>query len=158
MPQGPALLLLAMLIALLVLLSRLVIFFPLLYLAGLDRRNAMVSSLRLAQISEFSLIICYAGLGLGHITAEFNSVIIFAFMLTALWTPLLFDRADALYMRLEGVLDRLGFQIPDTQMDSEAREYSVALLGFHRLAASLVHAPSLLLKSLLRKKRQKRSQ
>ena len=139
MPQGPALLLLATLIAMLVLLSRLVIFFPLLYLAGLDRRNAMVSSLRLAQISEFSLIICYAGLGLGHITAGFNSVIIFAFMLTALWTPLLFDRADALYMRLEGVLDRLGFQIPDTQMDSEAREYSVALLGFHRIAASLVH-------------------
>jgi Kef-type K+ transport system membrane component KefB/Trk K+ transport system NAD-binding subunit len=139
MPHGPGMLQLAVLIAVLVLLARLVIFFPLLYWAGLDRRNAMVSSLRLAQISEFSLIICYAGLGLGHITPEFNSVIIFAFILTALWTPLLFSRADTLYTHLEGALDRLGFQKPDAQTDSEKREFSVALLGFHRLAASLLH-------------------
>jgi Kef-type K+ transport system membrane component KefB len=139
MPEGSGVLLLVALIAVLVLLSRLVIFFPLLYWAGLDRRTAMVSSLRLAQISEFSLIICYAGLGLGHITPEFNSVIIFAFVLTALWTPLLFTYADTLYLRLEGALDYLGFQKPDTLEDSKKRKYLVALLGFHRLAASLMH-------------------
>jgi Kef-type K+ transport system membrane component KefB len=139
MPEGPGIFLLVALIAVLVLLSRLVIFFPLLYWAGLDRRNAMVSSLRLAQISEFSLVICYAGLSLGHITAEFNSVIIFAFVLTALWTPLLFTHADTLYVRMEGLLDRLGFQNKNALTDPQKREYLVAVLGFHRLAASLMH-------------------
>ncbi len=154
MPDGPGMLLLAVLIAALVLLSRLILFFPLLYWTGLDRRNAMVSSLRLAQISEFSLIICYTGLSLGHITPEFNGAVIFAFILTALWTPFLFGNANFLYTRLEKLLDHLGFAVPDTREGEEMREYSVALLGFHRIAASLLHeldrtAPEILKKMLV---------
>jgi Kef-type K+ transport system membrane component KefB len=138
-PEGPEVLILAALLAALALLARLVVFFPLLYLAGLDRRNAFVASVRLAQISEFSLVIGFLGLQLGHIPEAFNSAIIFAFVITALLTPLLYRQADALHERLGTLLNRMGFRAPVTGVAREEERYSLALLGFHRVASSLLH-------------------
>jgi len=139
LPQSAAVLWLALGLSLLVVVARYVVFFPLLYWTGLDRRNAMVSSTRLAQVSEFGLVIAYAGLSLGHISPGLNSVIIFAFVLTALITPFLFTRADLVHERLGPWLDRLGFREPESETALEQESYSLALLGFHRLASSLLH-------------------
>ncbi|MCG6898905.1 MAG: cation:proton antiporter [Gammaproteobacteria bacterium] len=139
MPEGMDVLLLAGLFAVIALLARFVIFFPLLYAAGLDRRNAMVTSVRLAQISEFSLVIGFIGVQLGQISANLNSAIIFAFVITALLTPLLFQQADAIHDRLSAVLARLGFREPSSSKAGEDDSYSLALLGFHRVASSLLY-------------------
>ena len=138
-PDGPAVLLLALLFALAAILVRYIVFVPLLYFNGLDRRNAVVSSTRLAQVSEFSLIIVYAGLALGHVDEFFNSATIFAFIFTALITPTLYRYADDLYARLQPLLDRLGFRIPDGIGEEQNENYSLAVLGFHRLASSLLY-------------------
>jgi Kef-type K+ transport system membrane component KefB len=139
MPDGMDVLMLAGLFAVIALLARYVIFFPLLYVAGLDRRNAMVTSVRLAQISEFSLVIGFIGVQLGHISGDLNSAIIFAFVITALLTPLLYRQADAIHDRLAGVLSRLGFKEPSSREADEDESYSLALLGFHRITSSLLH-------------------
>jgi Kef-type K+ transport system membrane component KefB len=139
MPDGADVLLLAGLFAVIALLARYVVFFPLLYVAGLDRRNAMVTSVRLAQISEFSLVIGFIGVQLGQISANLNSAIIFAFVITALLTPLLFQQADAIHDRLSGVLAKLGFREPPSSEAGEEDSYSLALLGFHRIASSLLY-------------------
>jgi voltage-gated potassium channel Kch len=154
MPDGADVLMLAGLFAVIALLARYVVFFPLLYVAGLDRRNAMVTSVRLAQISEFSLVIGFIGVQLGHISGELNSAIIFAFVITALLTPLLFRQADAIHDRLAGVLSRLGFREPPSSKAGEEESYSLALLGFHRITSSLLHElknkhPELLKKTLV---------
>ncbi len=139
LPQSAGVLWLALGLSAFVVISRYLVFFPLLYWSGLDRRNAMVSSTRLAQVSEFGLVIAYAGLSLGHISPELSSVIIFAFVLTALLTPLLFGRADLIHERLAPWLDRLGFREPETTQAPDQESYSLALLGFHRIASSLLH-------------------
>jgi len=154
MPDGGDVLMLAALFAVIALLARYVVFFPLLYVTGLDRRNAMVTSVRLAQISEFSLVIGFIGVQLGHVSGNLNSAIIFAFVITALLTPLLFRQADAIHDRLSGLLVWLGFREPPSIEAGEEESYSLALLGFHRIASSLLYElgkdhPELLEKTLV---------
>ncbi|MGB5438334.1 MAG: cation:proton antiporter, partial [Gammaproteobacteria bacterium] len=139
MPDGSGVIILAALMALIALLARFVIFFPLLYFTGLDRRNAMVASVRLAQISEFSLVIGFLGVQLGHISSELNSAIIFAFVITALITPVLYKQADAIHERLSRLLACLGFKAPQSKTAGAEESYSLALLGFHRITSSLLH-------------------
>lgn len=138
-PEGPDVLLLALVFALASIAIRYLVFLPLLYFNGLDRRNATVASTRLAQVSEFALVIVYGGYVLGHVDALFNSATIFAFVLTALVTPVLYRYADDLYTRLEPLLDRLGFRTPMGEEDEEEEGYALAVLGFHRVASSLLY-------------------
>ena len=154
LPDGIDVLLLAALLAGAALLARYLIFFPLLYITGLDRRNAMVTSVRLSQVSEFSLVIAFIGVQLGHISNGLNSSIIFAFVLTALITPLLFHKADAIHDRLSGLLAGLGFRDPASTVADTDESYSLAFLGFHRIASSLLfelnrHHPELLARTLV---------
>jgi Kef-type K+ transport system membrane component KefB/voltage-gated potassium channel Kch len=138
-PEGYQVLMLACLLAALALLARYLLFFPLLYFSGLDRRNAMVTSTRLAQISEFSLVIGFLGMQLGHISSGLNSSIIFAFVITALLTPVLFRQADVIHEKLGTFLGRIGFSLPAGKVAEDSESYSVAILGFHRVASSLLH-------------------
>jgi Kef-type K+ transport system membrane component KefB len=138
-PDGLEVLLVAGLLAALALLARYLIFFPLFYFTGLDRGNAMVASTRLAQISEFSLVIGFIGVQLGHITQGLNSAIIFAFVITALLTPTLYRQADRVHEKLAPLLERIGFRAPACKAAGEEESYRLALLGFHRVASSLLH-------------------
>ncbi|MCK5480905.1 MAG: cation:proton antiporter, partial [Gammaproteobacteria bacterium] len=154
MPDGAGVLMLAGLLVLIALLARYVVFFPLLYFTGLDRRNSMVASVRLAQISEFSLVIGYLGVQLGHISSGLNSAIIFAFVITALITPALYRQADAIHDSLSRLLEWLGFKAPESKSAGEEESYSLALLGFHRITSSLlhelkIHRPDLLSETLV---------
>ncbi|MBX6322270.1 MAG: cation:proton antiporter [Rhodospirillaceae bacterium] len=139
LPDGVEVLLLALLFSALAVLSRPLIFFPLLHATGLYRRHVMVSALSLAQVSEFSLVIAYVGFNLGHVSNAFVAAVIFAFVITALLTPLLFRKADAIHRRLVPLLDRLGFKAPPHVEEEGEKQYALALLGFHRVASSLLY-------------------
>ncbi|MBI4576805.1 MAG: cation:proton antiporter, partial [Planctomycetes bacterium] len=139
-PEGANVLLFALALAALTVASRYLIFFPLLYLTGMDRRSSVVASTRLAQISEFCLVIAFLGLQLGHVSNEFVSAVIFAFVITALATPLIFDVGDRLHERLGGLLSALGFRLPDRLgTERAAREHAIVILGCHRIASSFLH-------------------
>jgi Kef-type K+ transport system membrane component KefB len=139
-PDSADVLLFALVLSLLVLLSRLIVFFPLFYFTGLDRRNAFVGATQLAQISEFCLVIGYLGIGYGHLTASTSSTIIFAFVITALATPFLYVGADRLHDALGPLLQRFGFRTPAVSAGGGASGHApaVVLLGFHRVASSLL--------------------
>ena len=139
MPGGINVLILAAVLAAVAVLARYVVIFPLLYFSGLDRRNSMVTSVRLGQVSEFSLVICFLGLQLGHISGELASTVIFAFVITALFTPFMYRQADAIHDRLSGLLGKLGFREPQQKTSAGQASYSLALLGFHRTASSLLY-------------------
>lgn len=151
LPDGYDVLALAVLFAALALLARYVVFLPLLYASGLDRRNAVVVSTRLAQVSEFTLVIVFLGMQLGHVSEALGSVVIFAFIITALLTPTLCRRADAIHERLAPLLRRLGLKAPDQHEGSAETSYDIALLGFHRVASSLLHELELTQPNLLRR-------
>lgn len=138
-PSGPGVLVLAVCIAIAAIVARQLIVFPLLYFTGLDQRNAEVTALRIAQISEFSLVIAFLGTDLGHVSRDMQSAIIFAFVLTALTTTPLYHAAYRVHAALAPTLRRLGFRDPPEMAAAKEQEWRLALLGFHRIASSLLH-------------------
>jgi Kef-type K+ transport system membrane component KefB len=139
-PDGAAVLLLAAVLALIAIALRYAVFLPLLYATGLDRRNSTDVATKLAQVSEFCLVIAYLGARLGHIDAELVSVVIFAFVITALATPVLFGRSDRIYARLRPLLGWVGIRSRGTRTepDEGERPARLVLLGFHRVASALL--------------------
>jgi Kef-type K+ transport system membrane component KefB len=138
-PTGPEVLILALVIAIAAIVARQIIFFPLLYWTGTDQRNSEVSSIRLAQISEFGLVIAFLGLQFNHISQEFAAVVVFAFILTALITTPLYKTAYVIHGALMPVLTALGFKEPEVRDIAEGTQWRLALLGFHRTASSLLY-------------------
>lgn len=139
-PSDLSVLGLALVLSFVTLLLRALVFFPLLYLTGLDRNNALDASVKLGQISEFCLVILYIGQKLGHVNATFASVVIFAFVITALLTPFLMSVSRTLPTRLAPLLDRLGFRMPERLTDGVGEHAlpRIVVLGFHRVAVALL--------------------
>src|SRR5665213_914627 len=138
-PSGPAMVIAAVCIALAAIAARQLIVFPLLYMNGLDQRNAEVTALRLSQISEFSLVIAFLGHELGHLTPDLSSAVIFAFVITALTTTPIYKSAYKIHAAFAPTLRRLGFKDPPEVESKGEKEWRLALLGFHRVASSLLH-------------------
>lgn len=136
--NGPEVPLLAFAVGFLAIVSRQLVFFPLLCLFGVDQRSSEVSSVRLAQISEFGLVIAFLGRELGHISHEIASVIILAFVFTAILTTPLFERAYDIHNALKGALARIGFKEPADGPDQSTHEVELLLLGIHRDASSFL--------------------
>jgi Kef-type K+ transport system membrane component KefB len=138
-PDGASVLVLAAIVAVVSIAVRFLVFLPILYVTGLDRRNAVDVSAKLAQVSEFCLVIAYLGSRLGHIDGATTSVVIFAFVITALVTPFLFSASDHLYLTLKGVLNLIGIRSRGPKADTEAEDAPrLVLLGFHRVASALL--------------------
>jgi len=137
----PAALAVAALLAFVSVALRLIVFVPLLYVAGADRRLAVTTSTRLAQVSEFCLVIVYLGKNLGHVSADTVAAVIFAFVITALITPMLFGFAEHAEDRLAPLLSLLGMKPPSRASlhGGEDAHPRIVLLGFHRLASSILY-------------------
>ncbi len=138
-PESMDVVVLAVALALIAIVSRQLVFFPLFYFAKVDQRNAEVTAVRLAQISEFGLVMAFLGVKLGHLSPSFTSTIIFAFVITALFTPLMYSKAYEVHRWIRPTLEKLGFKAPPELVLENARKYKLALLGFHRDASSLLY-------------------
>ncbi len=138
-PEGFGVVVLAVVIAAAAIIARQIVLFPVLYLTGLDQRNAEVTALRMAQISEFSLVIAFLGTDLGHLSRDLQSAIIFAFVITALTTTPIYKSAYRIHQMLMPTLRRLGFKAPPEAAAEGEKDWRLAILGFHRVASSLLH-------------------
>jgi Kef-type K+ transport system membrane component KefB len=138
-PSGANVFVLAIAIAAVAIIARQLILFPLLYFTGADRRNAEVTAVRMAQISEFSLVVIFLGLTLGHLSADLATAIILAFVLTALTTAPFYHYAYDIHTWVSPLLHKLGFRSPTRSDNEDEREWRLAILGFHRVASSLLH-------------------
>jgi Kef-type K+ transport system membrane component KefB len=139
MPESLDVIILAVVLALVAIIARQIIFFPLFYWSGVDQRNAQVSSIRLAQISEFGLVISFLGVKLGHLSPSLTSAVIFAFVITALATPILYSRAYDIHQAMQPLLEKFGFKAPPESSAEDEGAYALAILGFHRDASSLLY-------------------
>ncbi len=139
MPENFDVIIIAIALAVVAVLARQFVFFPLFYWSGVDQRNAQVTSIRLAQISEFGLVIAFLGVQLGHLSPGLTSAVIFAFVLTALATPQMYGKAYEIHGWLRPILEKLGFKAPPEMEVKAASQYKLALLGFHRDASSLLY-------------------
>jgi len=138
-PESMDVIVLAVALAVLSILARQIIFFPLFYFTGVDQRNAQVSSIRLAQLSEFGLVVAFLGVQYGHLSPSLTSAVIFAFVITALATPLMYNKAYEIHGWMQPLLEKIGFKAPPEREQDDGHKFRLALLGFHRDASSLLY-------------------
>jgi voltage-gated potassium channel Kch len=140
---APQVLVTALLLSAVVVISRFVTVAPMLYFAGYGPRVGILSSIALSQAGEFSLVIVSIGLTLGHIDREVTSIVALTLVITATLSTYMVMANHRLARLAAAVLGRFGIHDPASRVDVQHQLETipeVVVLGFHRVASSLVHA------------------
>jgi len=127
-------------LSLVVLTGRFLPVMPLARLLRYGQRVGLLTSLALAQVSEFSLVIASLGLGLGHIDREIVSIVALTLVATSTVSTYLIQWNHAIAGEIQRLLARRGILDPE-ERDSKAlgrRRHPILLVGCHRAASSLV--------------------
>lgn len=137
---GSIVLLPAIIFSLFVLIGNPVIVFLLMAKLGYKGRTSFLSSLTVAQISEFSLIIIFLGQKLGYVSAEVVSIITLVAVATISASTYFIIHNNKIY-------DWLSTKIPvlkstrffeDSLHNSEERNYSLVCVGFGETAKKIL--------------------
>lgn len=124
-----------------VIVSRFLSVYPLVIISGGGRRAAFVSSINLAQISEFSLVIASLGVQYGHIGEQTVANIIYALALTAVISSYGIRFSHPLYLAFNRILQRIRPQSTAEQaLAATGHNHDIAILGYHRGARALLDA------------------
>jgi Kef-type K+ transport system membrane component KefB len=120
--------------------SRFLSITPLLRLAGADNRLAFVPAINLAQISEFSLVICTLGVRLGHVDGTVLGVVVLTLVMTSVLSTYGITYNHEIVRAMHPWLARLGLRDPDPHATDEEGEEArpIVFLGFARQASSLL--------------------
>lgn len=137
----PDLLWQAALLSVFVLVSRLLSISPVLYGLRQGNRISLLPALNLAQISEFSLVICTIGMSLGHISERTLALVVFTLVLTSVGSTYLIMNNHGIFTALNPLLERLGLRDLGSAAEGKKAERvrDLVFLGFSRYASSLLH-------------------
>jgi Kef-type K+ transport system membrane component KefB len=127
-------------LSLVVLAGRFVPVMPMTRALRYGNRVGLLTSLALAQVSEFSLVIVSLGLGLKHIDRDVVSIVALSLVVTSTVSTYLIQWNHAIAGRVLGFLSRKGHVDPQ-ERESKAegkRSHPIVLVGCHRAASSLV--------------------
>lgn len=136
----PELITSAVLLAVFVVATRFITITPILHLFKTGNRVSFVPALNLAQISEFSLVICALGVTAGHITESVLSLVVLTFVLTSVASTYAIQFNHSIFVFMKPVLRFIGLK--DLEDDEPKTPHSEAkpifFLGFSRYASSLL--------------------
>ncbi|MBW2975650.1 cation:proton antiporter [Candidatus Woesearchaeota archaeon] len=107
---------------------------------GYKRRISFVTSISLAQISEFALIIVSQGLLLGHVSKSIFTLTILVAIITMVITSYFIQFEDRIYLRLKRYLkpfDRFTDGYEDLEYLPKQRKTDVILIGHNRIGYSI---------------------
>jgi Kef-type K+ transport system membrane component KefB len=127
-------------IVLFIIVSRFATLVPLLRMTGTGRRASFVTSLNLAQVSEFSLVIAALGVGYHHISEDLVSMLIFTMALSSILSSYAIKYNHEIHAAWEKMSRRIGLTSAAEKNDdtNDEESYSIVFLGFHRAARALV--------------------
>jgi Kef-type K+ transport system membrane component KefB len=129
--------------ALFLIASRFLAVYPLLYALRNGHRVSLLTTINLAQMSEFSLVIAAIGVTAGHIDTQILSIMLFVFVITSIVSTYMIQYSNPLQKRISRWLHHIGLRDiaihPDEAMGSPAAARPIALLGFFRVASSFLH-------------------
>ncbi|MDZ4164915.1 MAG: cation:proton antiporter [Smithellaceae bacterium] len=130
----------AVIIVLVVILTRILGIFAILYSLGAGQRASILATINLSQMSEFSLVILMIGVGYGHLWAEEATPLIWVFSILAVLSTYLIMYSHPIQKCLTGLLQRAGFKenLGKEVQTSSARPHPVVLLGFYRIASAFL--------------------
>lgn len=120
--------------------SRFLSVYPLMLLAGAGQRTAFVTSVNLAQLSEFALVIGSLGVLLGHIDSHLVSVLIYAMAISSVLSSYGIKYNHALYRQFAKLLYILGIKRKGVQERGirGSQSHPIVLLGYHHGGKELV--------------------
>jgi voltage-gated potassium channel Kch len=132
----------AVALSIFVIASRFLTVLPVLYAFGYGSRVGTLCSIALAQAGEFGLVIVSLGLALGHVGRDVASIVALTVVITATVSTYMIVANNPIAQRVVALLKRLGvperMKIGEDPDDGHAR-HDVVLLGFHRVASTLVY-------------------
>ncbi len=132
-------LLVSALLSLLLILTRFLSIFPILYTLKLGNRVAILSSINLSQISEFALVIGSLGVAYHHISEVTVSYIVFTLVITAIFSTFWIEKSHNSFLAINRYLSKLGLREALSQEEvSENFDKRIFILGFYKIASSLV--------------------
>ena len=103
---------------------------------GYKKRTAFLTSISLAQISEFSLIIVAQGLLLGHINQEIFSITVLLAIITITLTTYFMEFQNAIYNRLApylNIFDKFSENKDYLEYMPKKRRNEIILCGYNRI-------------------------
>lgn len=139
---SPQVLLAAVALSAVVIASRFLTIGPLLYALGYGTRVGTLCSLALAQAGEFALVIAALGLSLGHIGRDVASILALTLVITSTISTYMVMANHTIAGRVARALKGLGIReraLSPVATDSGHPRPDVVLLGFHRVASSLLY-------------------
>lgn len=147
---------LALIIAVFTVVSRMVTTFVPLYFLKQGLRASLLPALNLSQISEFSLVVIQVGVAAGHIKTQTASAASFAFVILAVLSTFVMTRSDPITRMAIGGLKRIGFRDLDHTHGESGHDEGghgaarrIVILGFFRAASALLSEIDRQNKSLL---------
>lgn len=130
----------AVVLSLFVLIGNPIIVMTVMGLLGYRARTSFLSSLTVAQISEFSLIIAALGLRLGHLEGEQVALITMVGILTIIASSYFIIYGEKLYKLLKPILKLFEFRrklVEETSLEKELKDH-IVLIGVHRTGHSIL--------------------
>lgn len=136
-------------------LSKIIVVYPLVRLAGNSNRSGIITSLNLTQISEFSPVIAAMGLKYGHISEGTMSVLLYGLGITSITSTYTIKYSVPIYNFFTKYLfknqrEKLGKSQDDSDKNSE-QKYPIIILGFHRGARAFIEELKIMNTNLLKK-------
>ena len=141
LPNGPLVLPILTLSAFIVV-SRFLSVYPVLTATGTGRRAAFVTALNLAQLSEFALVIGSIGAGLGHVSKDFVSLMVFTMVLLSIVSSYAIRFSHPLFLAFDRLMNRFVTEkaARAEEAPTDASGHEIVLLGYHRGARALLDA------------------
>ena len=126
-----------------VLVSRFITIGPTFYLLGYGSRVGALCSIALAQAGEFALVIVALGLSLGHVGRDVASILALTLVITSTVSTYMIVGNHRVAQRIVQTLRTFGLpeRLRQTDDGPPGHQHGAALavLGFHRVASSLVY-------------------
>jgi Kef-type K+ transport system membrane component KefB len=135
------LLVLSGLVSLFLIASRFISITPILRMFRLGNRVSFIPALNLAQISEFSVVICALGVQLKHISESVLSIVVYTLAITSVLSTYAILNNHAIFLAVNRFLKRLGVSdLEDDHAEDKTKlAKPIVFLGFSRYASSLLH-------------------
>jgi Kef-type K+ transport system membrane component KefB/voltage-gated potassium channel Kch len=119
--------------------SRFLSVYPVLYFLKNGNRVSLLTSINLAQLSEFALVIGVIGLKEQHIVRDIQTIIVFVFVMTSIASTYMIKYNQNIQGFLSTVLGYIGFRdLRSETTGPEEAHKDIAILGFFRVASAFI--------------------
>ncbi len=138
-PITPGVIKNALIFSLLVMILKPFVIMASLKFLGYTKKTNFFTSISLAQVSEFSLILIMIGFNLGHVSIDIMNIAVLMSLVTIGISAYTINASHYLSQKLSWLLDLFEGKISQSLEKSESRKnYDILLFGYHRIGYKLI--------------------